>query len=86
MDDETMITIFAAIAAAISFVAVALPFLKKSDQKEKYKSIIEKQGVHSFLIVMSTAANIRAASTMSSPRVAAWSRSMALNCTAALPE
>lgn len=43
MDNETIITIFAALAAALSFAAVALPFLKKSDQKEKYKSIIEKR-------------------------------------------
>lgn len=43
MDNETMITIFAALAAALSFAAVALPFLKKSDQKERYKSIIEKR-------------------------------------------
>lgn len=35
---------------------------------------------------MFAAANIRAASTMSSPRLVAWSRSAALNCTPALPE
>lgn len=43
MDNELMITIFASLAAGASFTAVALPFLKKSDQKEKYKSIIEKR-------------------------------------------
>jgi hypothetical protein len=36
--------------------------------------------------VMSTAANIRADRTISSPRLAAWPRSAALNCTKALPE
>src|SRR5438034_7493445 len=36
--------------------------------------------------VISTAANIRADRTISSPRLAAWSRSAALNCTKALPE
>lgn len=43
MDNEMMITLFASLAAALSFAAVAIPFLKKSDQKEKYKSIIEKR-------------------------------------------
>lgn len=43
MDNELIITIFASLAAAASFMAFALPFLKKTDQKEKYKSIIEKR-------------------------------------------
>src|SRR5215472_15464957 len=36
--------------------------------------------------LISTAANIRAASTMSSCRTLTWSRSAALYCTSALPE
>jgi hypothetical protein len=36
--------------------------------------------------LMSTAANIRAASTMSRSRTVTWSRSAALYCTSALPE
>ncbi|MGH1457116.1 MAG: type II secretion system F family protein [Alphaproteobacteria bacterium] len=43
MSNEMIITIFAAIFAGISFAAFAFPFLQKSDQKEKSKSIIEKR-------------------------------------------
>jgi tight adherence protein C len=43
MENETIIVLVSALAAAISFAAFAYPFLKKSDQKEKYKSIIEKR-------------------------------------------
>ncbi|MGH1402910.1 MAG: type II secretion system F family protein [Alphaproteobacteria bacterium] len=43
MSNEMIITIFAALAAGLSFAAFAFPFLQKSDQKEKYKSIIEKR-------------------------------------------
>ncbi len=43
MSDEMIITIFAAIAAGLSFAAFAFPFLQRNDQKEKYKSIIEKR-------------------------------------------
>ncbi len=43
MSNEMIITIFAAIFAAISFAAFAFPFLQKSDQKEKSRSIIEKR-------------------------------------------
>ncbi len=43
MDNETLITILAALGAGLSFAAFAFPFLQKSEQKEKYKSIIEKR-------------------------------------------
>ncbi len=43
MSNEMIITIFAAIAAGLSFAAFAFPFLQKSDQKEKTRSIIEKR-------------------------------------------
>ncbi len=43
MSNETIIMIFASLAAALSFAAFAFPFLQKSDQKEKTKSIIEKR-------------------------------------------
>lgn len=43
MDNETLITIVAALGAGLSFAAFAFPFLQKSQQKEKYKSIIEKR-------------------------------------------
>ena len=42
-DNEMLITILAALGAALSFAAFAFPFLQKSDKKEKYKSIIEKR-------------------------------------------
>ncbi len=43
MSNEMIITIFAALGAALSVIAFAYPFLQKSDQKEKTKSIIEKR-------------------------------------------
>lgn len=43
MTNEMIITILAALAAGLSFAAFAFPFLQKSEQKEKYKSIIEKR-------------------------------------------
>ncbi len=43
MSNELIITIFAALGAGISVIAFAYPFLQKSDQKEKTKSIIEKR-------------------------------------------
>ncbi len=43
MENETIIMIIAALGAGASFAAFAYPFLQKSDQKEKYKSIIEKR-------------------------------------------
>lgn len=43
MSNEMIITIFAAIAAGLSFAAFALPYLQRSDQKEKSKAIIEKR-------------------------------------------
>lgn len=43
MTNEMMITIAASLIAGISVIAFALPFLKRADQKEKTKSIIEKR-------------------------------------------
>ncbi len=43
MSNELIITILAALAAGLSFAAFAFPYLQKSDQKEKTKSIIEKR-------------------------------------------
>ena len=43
MDQDLIITIVSAILAAASFAAFALPFLNKSDQKERYRSVIEKR-------------------------------------------
>jgi tight adherence protein C len=43
MDHEFIITIVAALIAALSFAAFAFPFLQKNDKKEKALSIIEKR-------------------------------------------
>lgn len=43
MDQTFIITFVSALLAAISFAAFALPFLNKSDQKERYRSVIEKR-------------------------------------------
>lgn len=43
MSNEMIVTILAALAAGLSFAAFAFPFLQKSEQKEKVKSIIEKR-------------------------------------------
>lgn len=43
MDQQTMITIVVSLLAALSFAGIALPFLNKVDQKERYKSVIEKR-------------------------------------------
>lgn len=43
MDQDILITFVSALLAALSFAAFALPFLNKNDQKERYKSVIEKR-------------------------------------------
>ena len=43
MDQGILITVISALLAALSFAAFALPFLNKNDQKERYKSVIEKR-------------------------------------------
>ncbi len=43
MSNEMIITIFAAIAAGLSFAAFAFPFLQKTQKKEEFKAIIEKR-------------------------------------------
>lgn len=40
---DLLIVLGSSIAAAISFAAFALPFLQRSDKKERYKNIIEKK-------------------------------------------
>lgn len=41
--DEMIITFVASLVAALSFAAFALPFLNKSEKKERYLSVIEKR-------------------------------------------
>ena len=43
MDQSLIITIVSALLAAGSFAAFAIPFLNKSDQKERYRSVIQKR-------------------------------------------
>jgi tight adherence protein C len=40
---DTLVVIGSALIAAISFAAFVLPFLHRSDKKERYKSVIEKK-------------------------------------------
>jgi tight adherence protein C len=40
---EAYIVFFSSLAAAVSFMAFALPFLNKTERKERYRSIIEKK-------------------------------------------
>lgn len=43
LDTNLLVTLFAALFAALSFAAFALPFLNKTEKKERYRSIIEKR-------------------------------------------
>ena len=43
MDNEIIITLISAIIAAVSFTAFALPFLNRTEKKERFQSIIEKR-------------------------------------------
>lgn len=43
MDNDTLIILGSALAAALSFAAFALPFLNRSDHKEHIRSVIEKR-------------------------------------------
>jgi tight adherence protein C len=43
MDNQLIITIVSALAAAVSFAAFALPFLNRSEKKERFRSVIEKR-------------------------------------------
>lgn len=43
MSSELLITLGSALLAAISFAAFALPFLNRSEKKERFRSIIEKR-------------------------------------------
>lgn len=41
--DQTIILIVSSLLAMISFMAVAIPYLNRSEKKERYKSIVEKK-------------------------------------------
>ncbi len=43
MDKTLIITVISALLASGSFVAFALPFLNKTEKKERYRSVIEKR-------------------------------------------
>lgn len=48
-DSDVLIVVGSALVAALSFVAFALPFLKRTEQKERYRNIIEKKRKELFL-------------------------------------
>ena len=43
LNNEVIVTVVSALVAAASFAAFALPFLNKTEKKERYKSVIEKR-------------------------------------------
>lgn len=43
LDNDVLIVVGSAFAAAISFIAFALPFLTRGEKKERYRSVIEKK-------------------------------------------
>jgi len=43
MEDSILIIIGSAFAAAVSFAAFAIPFLKNTEKKERYRDVIEKR-------------------------------------------
>ena len=43
LDSNIFVVILSALAAAISFVAFALPLLQRSEKRERYKDVIEKK-------------------------------------------
>ncbi len=43
MGNELIITIVASLLAALSFAAFAIPFLNKTEKKERFRSVIEKR-------------------------------------------
>jgi len=43
MDQQILITVISALAAAASFAVFALPFLQKSERKKRYMEVIEKR-------------------------------------------
>lgn len=43
MDNDVLITFLSALFAAISFVAFALPYLNKTEKKERYRSVVDKR-------------------------------------------
>ena len=42
-DNAVLITLISAIAAAVSFIGFALPLLRRTEKKERYRAIIEKK-------------------------------------------
>ncbi|MCB1651809.1 MAG: type II secretion system F family protein [Alphaproteobacteria bacterium] len=43
MSNELLVTVIASLLAAASFAGFALPFLNRSDKKERFRSVIEKR-------------------------------------------
>lgn len=43
MENEALVTLLTALAAAVSFAAFAIPMLKRTEKKERFRSVIEKR-------------------------------------------
>lgn len=56
--NETLITFLISLLAAGSFAAFALPFLQKSEKKERFKSVIEKRRKDLFIAARESDVNI----------------------------
>ncbi|MCS5595861.1 MAG: type II secretion system F family protein [Alphaproteobacteria bacterium] len=60
MQDEQLIVIISAVAAAASFAAFALPFLNKSEKKQHYRDVISKKRKDLFNATKDGTSNINA--------------------------
>ena len=58
MENEVIITFVSALLAALSFAAFALPFLNKTEKKERYRAVIEKKRKALFEAARDTKNNI----------------------------
>ena len=43
MGSNTYVVILSAIAAAVSFIAFAIPLMNRTEKKERYREVIEKK-------------------------------------------
>lgn len=65
MDNQLLITLITSLAAAGSFIAIALPMLNRTDKKERYKNVIEKKRRDLFIASKEEAANRKAQQNVS---------------------
>jgi tight adherence protein C len=72
MNWDLLIIIGSSLAAALSFAAFAYPFLKKTEQKERYKNVIEKKRKELFMEAKSRMENKGQANVSAKDSVAAF--------------